>query len=319
MLRGVSQRTVFLLQACWFHWQQRKTSDPIWGWPEMDAATLKMDWLHVVVLVFPIPIFVYVGLCNKSRVLGHLFLYFCRRFSLPEVVDLGVAAYFLGSVLNLIVAPPGLSMYGGTVATRLAAIWALIRQYYKEGKHSSDVLKALPESRFRKTPPFLKAQGATIRKLIPFFSELTSTWNLEEHGDEAVAAKAAMQCLSKCYSCLSHAPDAPGPDVLKHEAIKFKAQVVALHNSKPNAYALPPKMHWFEELASEGHNPSDTWNYRDEDFGGSLARMSHREGGVQSVLSVSRTCLSRFMMRTHAPDLSKVGAASAASSSAGPQ
>ena len=123
-----------------------------------------------------------------------------RLQPLSEVVDLGVASYFLGSVLCFVIAPPGLKMYGHTIATRLATIWQLIRDFYRQGRHSSDILKELPESRFRHTPPYLKAPGATIRKLIPFFAELSSTWVLEEHGEEAMSIRAAMESLNACYS-----------------------------------------------------------------------------------------------------------------------
>ena len=35
-----------------------------------------------------------------------------------------------------------------------------------------------------------------------------------------------------------------------------------------------PKMHIFLELCSSGTEPQKFWNYRDEDFGGSVAKQS---------------------------------------------
>ena len=55
-------------------------------------------------------------------------------------------------------------------------------------------------------------------------------------------------------------------------------------------------MHLFLELCSSGTEPQKFWNYRDEDFGGSVARLARRRGGMLCCSSTSRVVLQKFKM-----------------------
>ena len=60
---------------------------------------------------------------------------------------------------------------------------------------------------------------------------------------------------------------------------------------------VKPKMHLFLELCIEGGKPATCWTYRDEDWGGSVAKMSRRRGGLLSTAAYSSNLLDRFRMQ----------------------
>ena len=78
----------------------------------------------------------------------------------------------------------------------------MLQAFYKEKGMQSDRLKALPLTRFRLTPPILKAQAATVRKIVPWLVQLLRflSFEVEEHKLVMVAVMA----LGECYKCLSH-------------------------------------------------------------------------------------------------------------------
>ena len=55
--------------------------------------------------------------------------------------------------------------------------------------------------------------------------------------------------------------------------------------------------HLFLELCSSGEQPARFWTYRDEDFGGSVAQLSRRRGGLLIVQQFSSGMLARFRMQ----------------------
>ena len=234
---------------------------PVWQFPLFKQVCLKLDWLHLA--------------------------------------DQGVTASFAGSILCLVVDPPGLPNFGSTIEVRTGTLWHLLQDFYKRQKMRSDKLKSLPTTRFRYKPPFLKAQAATVRKMVPWLVELLKFLDatIEEHR----MVIAGMMALNECYKCLSNASFSA--DHLKNQAAIFGTNVANLHGLNPDRYALKPKMHLFQELCSQGIQPSQGWLYREEDFGGSLVSMAHKEGGIDTALSTSRTCLSRFCISAAPPSI----------------
>ena len=180
----------------------------------------------------------------------------------------------------------------------------MLEQFYKEQKQQSDKLKSLPLSRFRLKPPVLKgAQAAIVRKLVPWLVQLLQpgswhwgTW--KGHGSHDGSGRVLQMPLPEsCVpACLFEAASCHFLGSMWHTCCN-------LHGWKPEKYALQPKVHLFQELCSQGIQPSQGWVYRKEDFGGSLAAMAHIEGAVDIALSTSRTCLSRFCTNAHPPSL----------------
>ena len=85
---------------------------------------------------------------------------------------------------------------------------------------------------------------------------------------------------------------------MKEHSTKFALLYVGLHeNMNPtNAklWRLKPKLHQFLHLCSEGGIPSKTWTYRDEEFGGSVARLARRRGGMLRPQATSAKVLWSF-------------------------
>ena len=154
-----------------------RSLSPIWSYPLVKAPCLKLDWLHLA--------------------------------------DLGVSASFMGGICCILVEPPGHPDFGGTIAGRTLTLWHLMDHWYKEHKVYTDRLKSLPVTRFRLKPACLKAQGATIRRLVPFFVELVG--RLDLHDEEQKSAITGMMALSECYRCLSKDADV-AEDHLKKQA-----------------------------------------------------------------------------------------------------
>jgi len=51
----------------------------------------------------------------------------------------------------------------------------------------------------------------------------------------------------------------------------------------------------FSELCGSSSNPSSSWCYRDEDFGGYLASIARRKGGAYNCIEVSSNVLAKFI------------------------
>ena len=54
-----------------------------------------------------------------------------------------------------------------------------------------------------------------------------------------------------------------------------------------------PNMIFCVEFCMDGARPSLFWNHTDEDFGGSVARLAHRRGGMCSSAPISAAASSR--------------------------
>ncbi len=65
---------------------------------------------------------------------------------------------------------------------------------------------------------------------------------------------------------------------MKEHGVNFAVQYVALHDhcnaADALAWRLKPKLHLFPLITSDDSIPRLAWTYRDEDFGGSVARMA---------------------------------------------
>ena len=82
---------------------------------------------------------------------------------------------------------------------------------------------------------------------------------------------------------------------LKEHSIKFALQYVGLHDvlnpGDDRLFRIKPKLHFFLHLCSDGGNPAMHWCYRDEDFGGSVAKAARRRGGMRKPSSTSMRVL----------------------------
>jgi len=74
-------------------------------------------------------------------------------------------------------------------------------------------------------------------------------------------------------------------------------------NATGRDWKVKPKMHQFLEMCSDGQKPSMSWTYRDEDYGGSVAKMARRRGGKKTSKTWSQQTLSLFRIHNPVPRL----------------
>ena len=221
------------------------------------------------------------------------------RIDWLHACDQGITAVFLGGLFHLLLSERAL---GANVDERCAALWASVQEYYARA-HTVDKLHNLIVTMIKpkKGSIELSGSGAQIRALVPFGLEVVNSWPEAQLSLEKLGARNAMRSLATCYSFLSAQPPAEG-SLLQH-ALAFQANLQGLHTISPKRWQLRPKLHMFLELAAEGSNPSSSWNYREESFGGSVSRQAHRKGGVTNPLAMSRSALTKFCAKESLPKI----------------
>lgn len=215
------------------------------------------------------------------------------RMDWLHVSDLGVAADFIGNFFHAVQQ----IMPGQNKDERCANLWVEILAYY-EAHGISDRFDCMQLSFFEpKDAPYkLRGSAAKIRALVPFVWQLAQEMldiNLPIHA----AMRHAAFHLNEVYSALS-SDHADACASMREHGIKFAIHYVALHDflnpADDKAWRIKPKLHLWLHITSDNSVPRLTWTYRDEDFGGSVARMARRRGNLLRCSSTSSNTLSRF-------------------------
>ena len=223
------------------------------------------------------------------------------RLDWLHIMDQGVTQYFLGSLLSSIVRIP---RYGRNMEARNLFLWKDLIEWYHVNDIKSDKIKNLKLNRYDHKPPVFKGSAAQVRKLVPWAQSLVDSWTKDDSTPVMMAMKAAMGCLSGCYACLTRdMNDDERHETLKSQTTRFAIQLVALHRENPDRFFLAPKVHMMLEMGQENSSPALVWNYREEDFGGSMSSLAIRRGGADTVLSTSSGALKRFMLQHEPPSL----------------
>ena len=118
-----------------------------------------------------------------------------------------------------------------------------------------------------------------------------------------MAMKQAAKDLLNCYNSLHDSNHAFSHNALYDSSKKFALQYGALHKAFGDgvAWRPMPKMHMFLELCAADTEPQKFWNYRDEDFGGSVSRQARMKGRWKNLTCYSRHALDFFRMKNPAP------------------
>ena len=212
-----------------------------------------------------------------------------------HAADQGITADFIGNVFYQLVD----KFDGAEKDDRYNALFQQMQEFY-EDEDVEDRMDHLQSSFLESRQGMkLRSSAAKIRKLVPFVRRLTS--ELCDSSDPVQQAmRVAAYHLDKVYENLSAAVHDPA--ALKADSIHFALQYVALHDhlnpGNEDLFKIKPKMHFFLHLCSDGGCPSLHWCYRDEDFGGSVAKAAHRRGGLLSVKATSHSVLIRMLMGT---------------------
>lgn len=217
----------------------------------------------------------------------------CFRIDWLHVADQGVSADFVANVL-LTVARKGPAR---ALSSQVQLLWEKLLAWY-ERKGVVDRLPRLVPTTLQqpKKAPKVRGSAAQVRALIPFALECSQELlSLSDPIESAI--RIGMHHLHQCYVCLDS--ECFSSDVLQDSAVRFAQQYVALEAQFPESksWRIKPKLHLFLELTAEGSRPSQYWCYRDEDWGGSVARMARRRGGRSSVANFSASVLQRFRVQ----------------------
>ena len=119
--------------------------------------------------------------------------------------------------------------------------------------------------------------------------------------EPGATVKHAARLLAQLYDNLSHHKfDAQS---METQARQFALLYVSLEKAvnKPPFWRFKPKFHMMIHLCSSHSNPSQSWTYRDEDFGGSCATMARRRGGLQKPGATSANLLTKIRIKNQAP------------------
>ena len=186
---------------------------------------------------------------------------------------------------------------GRCLASRVQAMNECLQAWY-DAHAVADRIDRLHSNAFWLTRK-LRCSAARMRALVPFIAELADE-RLSDDDPAEHALKICCRPLHQCYMSLDETSFLYA-DVATHQSTIFALQWVALHRlwnpSDANAFKIKPKLHLFLHICSDRSRPRRYWAYRDEDYGGAVARRGRRRGGILSVLSCSRRVLERFWMQ----------------------
>jgi hypothetical protein len=252
---------------------------------------LKREWERGKM---PSPIFACFGIFN------YLF-----KVDWLHCTDQGVGADFLGNLFAYLVAN---KMPGTNLLERTKALGLHVDVYYIDNNVADRLKEFLPKTfqaeKKRKTPPRLKGNAASTRALIGF-GDLMAKRFLSDDEPKELAMKSAAHHLSNCYNSLSDSNKAFSHDALYQSSKKFAIHYGALYDEFGDgvAWRPMPKMHLFLELCSAGTEPQKFWNYRDEDFGGSVAKQSRMKGMWKKLSAYAKHALDLFRMKNNVPKI----------------
>jgi hypothetical protein len=196
-------------------------------------------------------------------------------------------------------------MPGSTADARCSALFKTLQTWYSKHPCDSRLDNLVPSMLSGAKGVKLRARGAETRNLIPFTHEM-ALLHLDSNVPLEAAAKQAAVHLNAMYQNLSESSFCA--EKLKMHSRLFALQLVALEkytqatHPESQAWKVKPKLHLMQELAEESFsNPSLVWCYRDEDYGGTIARLARSRGGPCPVLACSRRVLQTFYANHDVP------------------
>ena len=219
------------------------------------------------------------------------------RIDWLHAVDLGVGADFLGNLLWMIAE----KMPAPNQDSRVKLLQTEVNKYY--AAHGiKDQIKKFTKNTIRpdaKDPPKLHCSAAQCRALV-YFGHTAAQRFLSDAVPAEAAAKLAAYHLNVCYSTLKK----PNNEALFSSSQAFVLQYAALMAiSDGIAWRIKPKAHLFLELCAEGSQPELCWTYRDEDYGGSIAKVCKMRGAWKKVSCFATHALDLFHIDNDFPKI----------------
>ena len=222
------------------------------------------------------------------------------RIDWLHAVDQGVGADFAGNLFEGMLH----KLPGRNQDARCHALNGKAQAFY-ERRGTLDRIKVIKHTTFKRKhaqPAKLKGSAAEVRAIIPFLVEFA-----EEVGDAQVPREHAMQMAAKhlahCYQALARSSAAVRDEAFYSSSQAFVLQYQALHQTGDGlSFRCKPKTHLFLEMCSQpGVTPNTCWCYRDEDFGGPIARQSKMRGSWKHLTAYSGHAFDMFFMKNPVP------------------
>ena len=193
---------------------------------------------------------------------------------------------------------------GRTLSDRVDVLAAWAFSYYEKHR-TEDRLKLFVRASWFESatkPPTLRGNAASVRALVGFGAQIATEYMSDDVPIEN-AIKTAATNLHNCYNALHGPNELFGKDALYQSSKAFAQQYKSLFlaHGADVMWRPMPKMHMFLELCSQRTEPSKFWCYRDEDFGGSVARQSRMKGSWRKVSAFGKHALDLFKMKNDAP------------------
>ena len=210
-----------------------------------------------------------------------------------HVADLGVSADWLGGLFTFLAE---LKFPGRSFAAKLSGLWQRIQQLYRVHPPAARLDQLTDKMLNRGSPSTkLRCYGMEVRCLIPVAKDPAQEYLREADLVEQAIRQGTLE-LSACNDCLSRS--APGGE-LATRSRKFATLLVSLEVHLPGVFRVKPKLHFFQEMYEQDlpGRPSSDWTYREEEFGGSVARLGMRRGGSNTPGAVGRQTLLKFVAR----------------------
>ena len=215
------------------------------------------------------------------------------RMDWLHCADLGCTADFIGNFFHEVLP----KFAGASKKERCASLFQEMQAHYDETGVEDRYDCMLPTFFEPDSGPYkLRGSAAKIRALVPFVWHLAQEI-LDINVPKEAALRQAAFHLHEVYNALS----ASHPDPCAHMRLhgtRFAIQYVGLHDfcnpEDDYSFRIKPKLHLFLHICSDSSLPRLTWTYRDEDFGGSVARMARRRGGLLRCGATSASTLTKF-------------------------
>ena len=192
------------------------------------------------------------------------------------------------------------SLRGATQKARCLDLWRrFIQPVYEEtGVQTRLTALGLTTVKQDKKGPNLGGTASCVKALVPF-GRIFAEHMVAVHSSPTTRAMcAAAQHLERAYQALS-SKAAFGTELMQEEGQKFCLQYAALReiHGDGKLWKLTPKFHIFLHMLEDESRPALYWNYRDEAFGGTVARLGRSRGGKKTLTSMSVRVLSGFRIR----------------------
>ena len=222
-----------------------------------------------------------------------------------HTADQEVGADFLGNVIYLLATK---HFPGNTLEERVANVFSDIKSWYQR-VGCENRYNAMTVTMVRAKPgksPKLKGKAGEIRHLIPWGEDvMTRFFAHKDASSEEGTCREAAAAIHQCYKCLAR--DGFHHEALKSACRKFLLLYAALEACTPIEEArwrLKPKFHLFLHVCEEtSSSPSGFWTYVDETWGGKIAHISVRRGGLHAPRAQSQNVLQKFCAQNKIPEL----------------